>query len=400
MKRYLKDFQLNYEFVKASIYECLNRQRWTRSDTSWMLAEYAQKWTFQYTTKFQSKYKLAKNIRRVAYKDKTKLYNLVDFMAMKIYEEIIERKVELPYIRYEKRIDAGSLKEREIGIASMKQQCFDYIAVNACKKMFSAKIGHYQCASLKEKGQVFGKSAIETWIRTNPRKCQYVWKGDIKKFYPSVNHEILKTLLKRDIKNNLILYLLFCLVDTYKEGLCIGSYLSQYLANYYLSYAYHYVTEFLYTERRGKRNNLISHVLFYMDDIIMFSPNKKNLKMASRKLEKYLNEKLDLKLKPTYQLFPLDSRPIDMMGFKIYKSKTVVRKRIFTKANRLYKKVLKNNFNMNLIEAYRVISYNGYFRHSYSHKYIEKVKLDKTLFKAKEVVSHANSNIYRKNERL
>lgn len=388
MKRYLKDFNLTLEFVKASIFDCLNRQRWTRRDTSVMLAEYKLLYLYENGKPIQNKIKLAREIQRIARKDRTQLYWLVDYISLKIYDEIINKKIHLDAIRYSKRIDGISKKTREIGISSMKQQLYDYIVVNACKEMFLAKIGHYQCASLEFKGQVFGKSAIETWIRTNPRKCQYVWKADVKKFYPSVNHEIIKRLLARDIKNKTILYVMYYLIDTYKEGLCIGSYLCQYLANYYLSYAYHYVTENLYTERRGKRINLISHVLFYMDDIIMFSPNKKNLKIASKKLEKYLNKELGLELKPTHQLFPLDSRPIDAMGYQIYTYKTIVRNRIYKKANRVFKNVLKNK-NMTLKQAYRVVSYNGYFRHSYSYKYIQKVKLDETLEKAKEVISNA-----------
>ena len=80
------------------------------------------------------------------------------------------------------------------------------------------------------------------------------YKCDIKKYYPSVNKRILKRMLRRDIKDNDILYVAFFLIDTYKGGLCIGSYLSQFLANYYLSYAYHYITEqsyscLLYTSR-------------------------------------------------------------------------------------------------------------------------------------------------------
>lgn len=388
MKRYLKDFNLTLGFVKASIFDCLNRQRWTRRDTSVMLAEYKLLYLYEKGKPIQNKIKLAREIQKIARKDKTQLYWLVDYISLKIYDEIINKKIHLDAIRYSKRIDGISKKTREIGISSMKQQLYDYIVVNACKEMFLAKIGHYQCASLEFKGQVFGKSAIETWIRTNPRKCQYVWKADVKKFYPSVNHEIIKRLLARDIKNKTILYVMYYLIDTYKEGLCIGSYLCQYLANYYLSYAYHYVTENLYTERRGKRINLISHVLFYMDDIIMFSPNKKNLKIASKKLEKYLNKELGLELKPTHQLFPLDSRPIDAMGYQIYTYKTIVRNRIYKKANRVFKNVLKNK-NMTLKQAYRVVSYNGYFRHSYSYKYIQKVKLDETLEKAKEVISNA-----------
>ena len=391
MKRYLKDFDLTYEFVKASIYNCLNQQRWTRRDTASLLADYKQLQMYERKQPLISKKQLMKEIRETAYLDKTRLYNLVDYMALKIYEEICNRKISLDPIRYEERVDGISKKIREIGISSMKQQLYDYIIVNACEKMFYAKIGHYQCASIPRKGQVFGKGAIETWIRTNPKQCRYIFKADIKKFYPSVDHKILKELLARDIKNSTLLYILYTLIDTYKEGLCIGSYLCQYLANYVLSYPYHYVSEMLYTERRGKRINLINHVLFYMDDIILFGSSKKNVKLAAKKLEKYLNEKFKLGFKPTYQLFPLDSRPIDMMGFKIYTYKTTVRKRIYNKANRTFKKAKKN---MTLKQAYRVVSYNGYFRHSYSYKYIKQINLDNTLERAKEVISNANRNIY------
>ena len=182
------------------------------------------------------------------------------------------------------------------------------------------------------------------------------------------------------------------MIDTYDEGLCIGSYLCQYLANYFLSYAYHFVTEMLYTERRGKRQNLIHHVLFYMDDILLLGSSKKNVKMASKRLEEYLNKELGLKLKPTYQLFPLDSRPIDMMGYRIYTYKTTIRKRIFNRANKVYVKMKNPKNEMKLSDAYKVVAYNGYIKHSFSKKYSKKVKLNKTVKKAKEVISNASKN--------
>lgn len=391
MKRYLKDFNLTLEFVQMSIYECLDKQRWTRADTAWMLSEYAQIWQIENGKSFQSRKILARKIRETAFKDKTKLYYLVDFMCKKIFKEITEEKITLDPIKYEKRIDAGSLKEREIGISSMKQQCLDYIAVNACKPMFEAKIGHYQCASIKNKGQLFGKKAIETWIRTNPKKCRYIWKGDIRKFYNSVDHDILKRFLARDIKNKTVLYLLYTLIDTYKQGLCIGSYLCQFLANYLLSYAYHFVNEFLYVERRGKRIKLVWYVLFYMDDVFMTSSSKKNLKKAVKEFEKYLNEVLKLELKPTHQLFPLDSRPIDMMGYKIYTYKTTVRKRIFKKANRVFRKVSKQGY-VSLKQARRIVSYYGYFKYSDSKKYLQKIKFENVINKSKEMISNDKRN--------
>ena len=46
--------------------------------------------------------------------------------------------------------------------------------------MFLNKIGTYQCASIKGRGQIYGKKAIEKWIRKNPKSCKWVWKGDVK----------------------------------------------------------------------------------------------------------------------------------------------------------------------------------------------------------------------------
>ena len=396
MKRYLSRFDLSLEFIKYSIYDCLNgstsgNQRWKRFDTSAFLAEYVEKLLLNNNNiKVTSRSKLEKKIREVASKDKSQLYFLVDYVAEQMYLEIKERRIKLIPIKYEDRYDDVAKKVRRIGISSMKQQCYDYIAVNAAKEMFLAKIGHYQCASLKDKGQLFGKNAIETWIRTNPKKCKWVFKADVKKFYPSVNHTILKKYIERDIKNDDVKYLIFSLIDTYDEGLCIGSYLCQYLANYFLSYAYHYVTEMLYTERRGKRQNMVHYALFYMDDILLIGSSKKNVKMASKSFEKYLNEQLGLSLKKTYQLFPIDSRPIDMMGYKIYTYKTTVRKRIFNRANKVFIKMKNPKNDMTLGDAHKVVSYYGYFKHSFGKKYTKKIKLNKTLKKAKEVISNAS----------
>lgn len=395
MKRYLSRFELSLEFVKYSIYDCLDgitsgNQRWTRNDTACFIAEYAERWAIENNKSIPPLSVLIKQIHDIAVEDRYKLHEIVDYIAEQIYLEIKNRNIKLVPIRYEDRFDPSSKKIRKIGISSMKQQCYDYIAVNACKKMFLAKIGHYQCASLDRKGQVFGKNAIETWIRTNPKKCKWVFKADVKKFYPSVDHNIIKKYLDRDIKNKDVKYLLYYLIDTYEEGLCIGSYLCQYLANYLLSYAYHYVSEMLYSERRGKRQNWVHHVLFYMDDILLLGSSKKNVKMASKKLNEYLINNLGVSLKPTYQLFPLDSRPIDMMGYKIYTYKTTVRKRIFNRANKVYSKMKNPKNKMELSDAYKIVAYYGYFKHSCSKKYGKKIKLDKTVKNAKEVISNAS----------
>ena len=263
--------------------------------------------------------------------------------------------------------------------------------------MFLNKIGTYQCASIKGRGQTYGKKAIEKWIRKNPKKCKWVWKGDIEKFYPSVPHDKLKKLLKRDIKNSIVIYILFTLINTYIKGLCIGSYLSQFLANYFLSYAYHYLSEKCF-KIRHKRNGtiqrvrLLHYVLFYMDDIVIFGSSKKHLKLCIKALKRYLCVYLGLKIKCNEQLFKLDSRPIDMMGFKIYTFKTTIRKRIFKRANKLVSKYRNPKRLMSLKDARSFMSYKGYFDNSNSFKYKLKHKFKRISECARKVIRNENKS--------
>ena len=66
----------------------------------------------------------------------------------------------------------------------------------------------------------------------------YCLKIDVNKFYPSINHEILKNLLRKKFKDKDLLELLDKIIDSIPDGkgVPIGSYLSQYLANFYLAY--------------------------------------------------------------------------------------------------------------------------------------------------------------------
>ena len=76
-----------------------------------------------------------------------------------------------------------------------------------------------------------------------------------------------------------------------------------------------------------------------------------------------------------------------MMGYKIYTYKTTVRKRIFSRANKVFIRN-KGKDNITLEDSYKIISYYGYFKYSFSKKYIKKVKFKKSLEIAKGVISN------------
>ena len=176
------------------------------------------------------------------------------------------------------------------------------------------------------KGRGLSKCALRVRkiIRTFARSPKlYCLKIDIRKFYPSVNHEVLKELLRKKIKDARFLALLDGIIDS-ADGLPIGNYTSQGLANFYLSYLMHYVNEVL-------KVNAVE----YADDIVFFADNKAALHDTLIKVKDYVETRLKLELKGNYQIFPIadnredkNGRALDYVGFKFYRRQTLLRKRI------------------------------------------------------------------------
>lgn len=172
---------------------------------------------------------------------------------------------------------------------------------------------------------------------------KYCLKLDIKKFYPSVDHTILKQLLNNKIKDNELLSLLYEIIDS-ADGLPIGNYLSQYLANYYLSCFDHWIKEQL----------RVRYYFRYADDIVVLSSSKPYLHKILQEIRTYLDINLNLSIKDNYQVFPVASRGIDYVGYVFYHTHIYLRKDI--KKN-LAKKVSKG------ISKESEASYMGWLKH-------------------------------------
>lgn len=145
----------------------------------------------------------------------------------------------------------------------------------------------------------------------------YCLKLDIKKFYPSVDHSILKTLLRRKFKDQDLLWLLDEIIDS-AAGLPIGNYLSQYFANFYLTYLDHWLKEV-----KGVR-----YYFRYADDLVILHHDKAYLHTLLSEITGYLKDRLNLTVKKNHQVFPVESRGIDFVGYRFYHSFTLLRKPI------------------------------------------------------------------------
>lgn len=172
---------------------------------------------------------------------------------------------------------------------------------------------------------------------------KYCLKLDIKKFYPSIDHAILKSLLRKKFKDKHLLCLLDEIIDS-ADGIPIGNYLSQYFANFYLTYFDHWIKEV----------QKVKYYFRYADDIVLLSGNKIFLQKLLAEIKIYLRNNLKLSVKENYQVFPVDARSIDFVGYRFYHTHTLLRKSI------------KKNFARMLVKNKNkasIASYYGWIKH-------------------------------------
>ena len=90
-----------------------------------------------------------------------------------------------PLVKYVEIVDGLSGKKRELGIEKLIFQLYETIIRDATKEMFEAKIGEYQVASIKGRGQSYGKKHIKRWISSDPEGTKYCGKAEVLSEYAS-----------------------------------------------------------------------------------------------------------------------------------------------------------------------------------------------------------------------
>jgi retron-type reverse transcriptase len=147
---------------------------------------------------------------------------------------------------------------------------------------------------------------------------KYCLKFDVSKFYPSIRHDILYNLIQHKIKCKDTLWLLHEIIESLpgERNVPIGNYLSQYFGNIYLNEFDHWL----------KEEVGIRYYMRYCDDGVLLDRDKDYLNAVLRDITYYMKEKLDLSLNNKTQLFPVDSRGIDFLGYRTFRNYTLLRK--------------------------------------------------------------------------
>ena len=285
------------------------------------------------------------------------------FYAMEIKKMLLNKTYKPHKSNEFKIVDGISRKIRTIHKPKFyPDQIIHWSLINIIEPYFMKGMYYYSCASIKGRGVYYGSKYLKKILKCDRKNTKYCLKLDIKKYYPSIDKEILKSKFKNIFKDKELLWLLNTIIDS-EENVPIGFYTSQWFANFFLTDLDHYI----------KENLKIKYYIRYADDMVLFSNNKKNLHKARILIEEYL-KKENLKLKENYILFKVDNRFIDFLGYKFYRGYIKLRRGIFLKIKRKVKRIYKKKY-INIYNAYSMISYNGWIIHSnyynYSNKYIK-----------------------------
>lgn len=197
-------------------------------------------------------------------------------------------------------------KERVICAASFEERVIHHAVMNVCAPHFENHQLPHSYACRKGKGTF---AAIET-ARLHQRKYQWFLKLDVRKYFDSVDHETLKSLMCRMYKDKRLLQLFDRLIDSYHtrsgKGLPIGNLSSQYFANHYLAQADKYLIHTL-----GMKN-----YVRYMDDMLLWDNDRHRLQYVKECLDDFLTARLQLTLKPP--VLNRSEHGLTALGFRIY----------------------------------------------------------------------------------
>jgi RNA-directed DNA polymerase len=201
-------------------------------------------------------------------------------------------------------------KPRQICASDLRDRVTHHALCNVLDPIFERRMIHdsYACRVGK------GSHAAIARAQQFSRRARCYLQCDVRKYFATIEHETLKTLLRRILKDKRLLDLLDRIIEHAPpgaepgRGLPIGNLTSQYFANFYLGELDHFVKEQL----------RIAGFLRYMDDWLIFGDEKAALYEVLAAVRRFLRERLKLELKEEAVRIAPVSEGISFLGFRVF----------------------------------------------------------------------------------
>ena len=235
---------------------------------------------------------LAQNLATMSSQLLSKTYQVGPYKAFKIYEP------------KERLIEALGYKDRVVLMA---------LCTNVIQPKLERCLIYDNVACRKGKGTHFGVRRLESFLHSfynkNGSNKGYFLKCDITKFFQSINHDILISLLKKTTLDEEDMWIIERIIASKNAeagvGLPIGNQTSQWFGLFYLNVV----------DRLIKEKLRVKYYVRYMDDMILVHEDKEFLQFCKQQIEKCAKEKLNLSLNRKTQIGRLEDG-IDFLGFR------------------------------------------------------------------------------------
>lgn len=269
-------------------------------------------------------------------------------LLLKISEDLATGKYKTSAYRNKTIVDSG--KERLI---SKLPYCPDRIVHWALmlqlEPVFISLFSDYSHAAITNRGIHTALKQTRGLVVRHP----FCLKIDVKKYFPHIDHEILKEACRSLTDDEELLNVIFEIIDSFPGGVPIGNYTSQYLANFYL-------TAFdKWLEGRGYE------FCRYMDDICIFADSSEELHTLRFDIEAFLANELLLEIKKNWQVFPVEARGVDFVGYRIFPNRVILRKSTHKMMRRRLSRVLRHLQTQTFTESDRstLAAYAGWVKY-------------------------------------
>ena len=259
-----------------------------------------------------------------------------------------------------------------------------------------------QLRGYKKKIKKDGKVVAEKWIPSilvsDPEATKYCLKLDVRKYYPSIVHDVLKAKYRELFKDEELIWLMDEIIDSISTcpateenieilqrlgvavniiiddngrefvdgvGIPIGNYVSQYDGNFNLSVVDHWLKEV-----KG-----VKYYFRYMDDMVIFGSSKEELHKLKRELDEFMAVNLKQVLKHNWQVFPTKVRGVDFVGYRFFGEYTLLRKstcKTFKRRMLSISSKRENNVSPTYSEWCSFNSYVGWLQHCDSFRLYQK----------------------------
>lgn len=247
-------------------------------------------------------------------------------------------------------------KPRDIHKASVRDRLLHHAIYQELYPHFDKRFIYDSYSCRFGKGTHRAIERFKTFIQKvgkNNTKTVWVLKCDVKKFFASIDHQILFSILKRHIEDNQLIGLLKNIVQSFNgqtgKGLPLGNLTSQLLVNIYMNEFDQYVKHTLKQK----------YYIRYADDFVFLSTDKKELENLLSLLNTFLEEKLKLSLHPDKVFIKTIASGVDFLGWVTFPTHRVLR--TSTK-----KRMLKTLSKTNKLET--ITSYRGMLSHGNTFK--------------------------------